>query len=364
MIVSCGSCQSKFRIDPAKIPAQGARIRCPKCKGVIAVAPPGERPAAEPPRPAAAPEERPAEASPRRGHAATGSGDSREHPRGDLGQHAGAAANPATGPDGRPAPLVVVAHGNQAFCESLTGFLRRSGFAVETVSDGQAALGLVRERLPRLVLVDVALPGGIVGYALCEKIKQDPAMKDVRVVLVGAIYDRTRYRRPPQSLYGSDGYIEKHEIAEKLVPMLRDLLSGRPAAPGGRSADASTRPRPADSAAAESPGRAAAPVERSAPESPRRADVAPAPEDPAAEQARRLARIIVSDIVLYNPEAVKRGIAEGNLPDLLKDELKEGRELLKARVGAAAQASDYVLEALHDYMRRMSARNGQTAGQR
>jgi hypothetical protein len=61
---------------------------------------------------------------------------------------------------------------------------------------------------------------------------------------------------------------------------------------------------------------------------------------------------------------VKRGIAEGNLPDLLKDELKEGRELLKARVGAAAQATDYVLEALHDYMRRMSARNGQTAGQR
>jgi predicted Zn finger-like uncharacterized protein len=346
MIVSCGGCQSKFRIDPAKVPPQGAKIRCPKCKGVIAVAPPGERPATELQRPR--PGDSAAPGSPGRADAATDPRSAREDARGDRGQDAGAAPTRAAGPDGSPAPLVVVAHGNQAFCESLTGFLRRGGFAVETVSDGQAALALVRQRLPRLVLVDVALPGGVVGYALCEKIKQDPAMKEVRVVLVGAIYDRTRYRRPPQSLYGSDGYIEKHEIAEKLVPMLRDLLSGRGAAAAGRPAEAS-------------PGRAEVPA--AAEDAPRRRPgEAAAAEDPAAEQARRLARIIVSDIVLYNPEAVKRGIAEGNLADLLKDELKEGRELLKARVGAGAQASDYVLEALHDYMRRMSARNGQTAG--
>jgi predicted Zn finger-like uncharacterized protein len=319
MIVSCGSCQSKFKIDPAKLPSAGAKIRCPKCKGVIAVG-------AQAPAPG--------------GPAARGGAPgmrTREDARDDLaplasGADAGAPARPN-------APLVLVAHSNPAFCESLKGFLRRHGFLAEAVSEGQAALGFIRERLPRIVLVDVALTGGLVGYALCEKIKTDPQSAGVHVVLIGAIYDRSRYRRPPQSLYGSDGYLEKHEIPDKLLPMLERLVNGGTA-------------EPEPPVAAPEPG--AAPRAQGAPQP---APQAAAPVDTGAvEQARRLARIIVSDIVLYNPDAVKRGVADGNLADLLKDELKEGRELLKARMGAEAAAADYVLEALEDYMQRMASR--------
>lgn len=307
MIVSCGSCQSKFKIDPARVPAGGTRVRCPKCKGVITVGPTAQ---AEP-------------ATPRPG-----------------------------GPHGEHAPLVVVAHGNAAFCDTLSAFLKRNHLACETAHDGESALALVREHRPAVLLVDVALPG-IVGYALSERIKSDAATAGTRVVLIGAIYDRTRYRRPPASLYGSDGYIEKHEIPDKLVPLVRQLVSGeaahaRPAAP---------KPSPARAPAVGTPSSraAAVPAAEAGAASP-----SPVGESmggsPGSDQARRLARIIVSDIVLYNPDVVKKGIAEGNLADLLKDEIKEGRDLLKARVGAEAGLADYVLEALNDYVRRMKAR--------
>jgi len=51
--------------------------------------------------------------------------------------------------------------------------------------------------------------------------------------------------------------------------------------------------------------------------------------------AFRLARAIVSDIALYNPEKVKEGITNDNIFDLLADELTEGREHFYARVDPA-----------------------------
>lgn len=48
--------------------------------------------------------------------------------------------------------------------------------------------------------------------------------------------------------------------------------------------------------------------------------------------AFRLARAIVSDIALYNPEKVKEGITNDNIFDLLAEELAEGREHFYSRV--------------------------------
>jgi len=44
------------------------------------------------------------------------------------------------------------------------------------------------------------------------------------------------------------------------------------------------------------------------------------------EKARRKARAIVSDILVYNLEKLKQGIENDNLFDLLADAIEEGRE--------------------------------------
>jgi predicted Zn finger-like uncharacterized protein len=66
-------------------------------------------------------------------------------------------------------------------------------------------------------------------------------------------------------------------------------------------------------------------------------------------KARRLARIIISDIALYNPEKVVRGVQEGTLPSLLAEEIAEGQALYAQRVAPEIRAeSDYLGEALQN----------------
>jgi len=51
MIISCPECSTRFRVDDHKIPAQGAKIRCARCKHIFSVVPPASEiipPASEP----------------------------------------------------------------------------------------------------------------------------------------------------------------------------------------------------------------------------------------------------------------------------------------------------------------------------
>jgi predicted Zn finger-like uncharacterized protein len=74
--------------------------------------------------------------------------------------------------------------------------------------------------------------------------------------------------------------------------------------------------------------------------------------DPAEiEKAKRFARIIVSDIVLYNQETVTEGVREGTFYDLLKDDITEGRAVYAERVPESIRRGrDYLQEAFDDFI--------------
>ncbi len=50
------------------------------------------------------------------------------------------------------------------------------------------------------------------------------------------------------------------------------------------------------------------------------------------EQARRLARAIISDVAIYNREKVEQGIKDDTIFQLLENELEEGRQHYLSRV--------------------------------
>jgi hypothetical protein len=51
-----------------------------------------------------------------------------------------------------------------------------------------------------------------------------------------------------------------------------------------------------------------------------------------AEQAKRLARAIISDVAIYNKEKVESGIKNDDIFDSLQDELEEGKQHFFSRV--------------------------------
>ena len=57
------------------------------------------------------------------------------------------------------------------------------------------------------------------------------------------------------------------------------------------------------------------------------------------DQARRLARAIISDVAIYNREKVEQGIKDDTIFSLLADELEEGRQHFASRVTPELAAS-------------------------
>jgi len=176
------------------------------------------------------------------------------------------------------------------------------------------------------------------GFQVCELMKRNQSLRHIQVVLVGAIHHRDRYRRAPSEIYGADAYLERHHLRENLLETLRGF-----GLPVGRVATERVAARPAP-APREAP-RTARPVvpqagearaQRAAGE---RSSLKPAPAaDPALaaeiSRAERLARIIVSDVVLYNEEKLDAAIRAGSVIESFESEMQEGRGHFAQRIDA------------------------------
>jgi hypothetical protein len=75
------------------------------------------------------------------------------------------------------------------------------------------------------------------------------------------------------------------------------------------------------------------------------------------DQARRLARTILSDIMLYNQAKVKEGIEKDTLFDVLSEELAEGRKYYESMVEEGLRSStNFFNEAVADVLLKQGGR--------
>lgn len=105
--------------------------------------------------------------------------------------------------------------------------LRARGFTVVTAADAEQALAAIRAEKPKLILMDLQLPG-MSGYDLTTQIKHDPATSDVPVIAVTGYAMKGDEERALAA--GCDGYITKpvdltvlRDIVAKLVPIAPPL---------------------------------------------------------------------------------------------------------------------------------------------
>jgi len=73
-------------------------------------------------------------------------------------------------------------------------------------------------------------------------------------------------------------------------------------------------------------------------------------QDPK-QKARRLARALVSDLVVYHPEKRQQGLRDGTLPQLFKDEIEKSWQEYVEQVGAEmAKSTAFWVEALNEIL--------------
>jgi hypothetical protein len=78
-------------------------------------------------------------------------------------------------------------------------------------------------------------------------------------------------------------------------------------------------------------------------------------EDPDArkkkERSKRLARVFVSDILVYNKDKRDKGLASGELMTVLGPEIKKAWEAYKEKIGPhVVESTDYFREALNEIL--------------
>ncbi len=103
--------------------------------------------------------------------------------------------------------------------QALAGLLQDEDFEVLTAPDGEEALRKVREELPDLVLLDIALPGRD-GLEILKDLKgQQPGLPVIMLSAYGSVENAVRATR-----LGAYDFIEKPPHADKILLSVRNAL--------------------------------------------------------------------------------------------------------------------------------------------
>jgi twitching motility two-component system response regulator PilH len=103
----------------------------------------------------------------------------------------------------------------------ITEILESQGYEVISAEDGEAALELVREHHPELVVLDIVLPKKN-GYQVCRNIKADPDLAIKVMMLTAKDQEKDRIWGQRQ---GADGYLSKPVNADELVESVAKMMS-------------------------------------------------------------------------------------------------------------------------------------------
>lgn len=277
MIVSCPKCKKKFNFDP-KARSENVRLRCNACGSIFMV-----------------------------------SADTSKE----------------------SAVKVLVATDDAEIMDAVEGMLMSQNIRVAKTRDGNEVLGLAQSLGPQAVVLDVAIPG-LYSFEICEKIKNTPALRNIKVMLLSEAFNQKRYRRKPTSLFGADDFVEKHDIRAELLPKIWRMLGGEPRK--GPEEPLKTRDT--------------APVtERRQAGEPEKAKKSTAPGNTELhERSKRLARVIAADIILYNKEKLDASMNKADIGMVFKNEIEEGIRYFKQRLPLAVDAKNYLDEAIREFL--------------
>lgn len=119
------------------------------------------------------------------------------------------------------APILIV-DDNASNTKLLAFLLTAKGYVVRTAANADEALAVLREFQPRLILMDIQLPG-VDGLTLTRQLKADPQTSGIPIIAATAYAmkgDEERVRAA-----GCDGYITKPIDTRRLPQEIERYLA-------------------------------------------------------------------------------------------------------------------------------------------
>ncbi|HUZ43726.1 MAG TPA: response regulator transcription factor [Acidimicrobiales bacterium] len=117
------------------------------------------------------------------------------------------------------AATIVVVEDDHNISDLVDLYLRRDGFRVIQAADGEAGLAAVARERPRLVILDVGLPGGMDGIEVCRRLRQAGDVPVLMLTARDAEVDRVLGLE-----MGADDYVTKPFSPRELVARVKAIL--------------------------------------------------------------------------------------------------------------------------------------------
>jgi len=102
---------------------------------------------------------------------------------------------------------ILIVEDQPDICKLIRMTLEFGDFEIHEANDGESGLNMARAIKPTVMLLDVMMPGLLDGYQVCTRIKQDPDLKKIQVVMLTARGQATDLAAGEAA--GADAYLVK-----------------------------------------------------------------------------------------------------------------------------------------------------------
>ena len=118
-------------------------------------------------------------------------------------------------------PSVLIADDEPAILDFLNRALSRFGYEVHTATNGSQALAMVRELKPKLVVLDILMPG-LDGVDVCKSMRSDVELAEIPVVFVSALALERLHQVADEA--GATDYLPKPVALNELLNVVGEYL--------------------------------------------------------------------------------------------------------------------------------------------
>ncbi|MFL5292559.1 MAG: response regulator [Myxococcales bacterium] len=125
-------------------------------------------------------------------------------------------------------PRILAVDDEPEIVRMLEKALTSAGYLVDTAADGKEAEQKLAADPPYdLVLLDAMLPQ-VHGFEICSRIKGNPRLRQVPVVMMSAVYRGWRFAQDARETFGADDYIEKPFHLSDILRRVQERISAPP----------------------------------------------------------------------------------------------------------------------------------------
>jgi len=117
---------------------------------------------------------------------------------------------------------ILITEDQADICKLIRMTLEFGDFEIHEAHDGETGLNMARAIQPALMLLDVMMPGLLDGYQVCQRIKQDPTLSHIKVILLTARGQASDVAMGEAA--GADAYLVKPFSPLELIDRVESMV--------------------------------------------------------------------------------------------------------------------------------------------